>query len=74
MLDALQDVSSSGYVSPLDFALVHVGLGEKEQALDELERALERRDAALVYLRTQPGLAPLRSEPRFQDVLKGMGI
>ena len=74
MLAALRDVESSGYVSPVDFAVIYVGLGETNAALDELDRAFERRDAALVYLRTQPGLAPLRSEPRFQDILKRMGI
>jgi tetratricopeptide (TPR) repeat protein len=74
MLEALRDVASSAYVSPIDFALVHVGLGETEAALDELDRAFEEKDAALVYLRTQPGLAPLRSEPRFQDLLKRMGL
>ena len=74
MLAVLREVESSGYVSPVDFALVHLGLGEKEAALDELDRAFEMRDAALVYLRTQPALAPLRSEPRFRDVLKRMGF
>ncbi len=74
MLEALRDLESLSYVSPVDFALVYLGLGEKDRALDELERAFERRDAALVYLRTQPGLAPLRSEARFQDILKRMGI
>ncbi len=58
MLEALRDVESSAYVSPVDFALVHVGSRrETEAALDELERAFEGKDAALVYLRTQPGLA-----------------
>jgi tetratricopeptide (TPR) repeat protein len=74
MLEALRDVESSGYVSPIDYAIVHAGLGEKDRALDELERAFETRDAALVYLRTQPGLVSLHSEPRFQDLLKRMGI
>ncbi len=74
MLEALRDVQSSAYVSPIDFALVHVGLGETEAALDQLDRAFEWKDAALAYLRTQPGLAPLRSEPRFQDLLKRMGL
>jgi tetratricopeptide (TPR) repeat protein len=74
MLDALRDLESSSYVSPIDFAVIYVGLGEKDAALDELDRAYETTDAALVYLRTQPGLAPLRSEPRFQDILKRMGI
>ncbi len=74
MLEALRDVASSAYVSPVDFALVHVGLGETEAALDELERAFEEKDAAMVYLRTQPGLASIRSEARFQDLLKRMGL
>ena len=74
MLTALREVESSGFVSPVDYALIHLGLGEKDQALDELDRAFEMRDAALVYLRTQPALAPLRSEPRFQDILKRMGF
>lgn len=74
MLDALRDLESSSYVSPIDFAVIYVGLAEKAAALDELDRAFEGRDAALVYLRTQPALAPLRSEPRFQDILKRMGF
>jgi tetratricopeptide (TPR) repeat protein len=74
MLSALRDLQSAGYVSPLDFATVYGGLGEIDAALGEVERAFEERDASLVYLRTQPGLAPLRSEPRFQDVLKRLGI
>jgi tetratricopeptide (TPR) repeat protein len=74
MLAALRDVASSAYVSPIDFAVIHVGLGETAEALDEIDRAFERRDAALVYLGTLPGLAPLRSEARFRDVLKRMGI
>lgn len=61
--------NAEGYVSSIDVALVEAGLGEVEEALDSLDRALEERDAALVYLRTQPGFASLRSEPRFQKIL-----
>ncbi|MGH9323322.1 MAG: TPR end-of-group domain-containing protein [Vicinamibacteria bacterium] len=74
MLSTLRDLEASGYVSPLDFAVVHLGLGDTKAALEELERAFETRDASLVYLRTQPGLASLRSEPRFQELLKRMGL
>jgi tetratricopeptide (TPR) repeat protein len=74
MLASLSDLRSTDYVSPIDFALLYAGIGDKEAALGELERAFEERDAALVYLRTQPGLAPLRSEPRFQEILKRIGI
>jgi tetratricopeptide (TPR) repeat protein len=74
MLEAFHDLESSAYVSPIDFAIVRVGLGETDAALDALERAFAQKDAALVYLRTQPGLAPIRSEPRFQNLLKRIGL
>lgn len=74
MLAALEDLESTEYVSPIDFALIRLGLGEKDRALDELERAFERRDAALVYLRRAPGLQALHAEPRFLDLLERIGI
>jgi tetratricopeptide (TPR) repeat protein len=74
MLEALRDIDSGEYVSPVDFALVRVGLGETEAALDDLERAFQEKDASLVYLRSQPGFASIRSEPRFQDLLKRIGL
>jgi serine/threonine-protein kinase len=74
MLDALKREESTSYVSPIAFALLYLGLGEKEKALDELERAYEMRDSALVYLRSEPGLSSLRSEPRFRLLLEKMGL
>jgi tetratricopeptide (TPR) repeat protein len=74
MLETFRDLESSSYVSPVDFAVIYAGLGETGAALDELDRAFEIRDAALVYLRTQPGLAALRSEARFQAILKRIGV
>ena len=47
------------------FALVHAGLGEREQALRYLERAYEERSTVLAYLLIDPRLAPLRSDSRF---------
>jgi tetratricopeptide (TPR) repeat protein len=73
-LAALKKEAASKYVSPVDLAVLHAGLGETDAALSEIERAFELRDASLVYLRTQPELASLRSEPRFQAIVKRMGI
>jgi tetratricopeptide (TPR) repeat protein len=73
-LAALTREKATKYVSPLDLAALHARLGEADAALFEIERAFELRDASLVYLRSQPELASLRSEPRFQAILERMGI
>jgi serine/threonine-protein kinase len=55
-------------------AEIHLALGEKEQALDWLERALEQRSLWMPYLQVAPELDPLRSEPRFQALLRQMNF
>ena len=53
-------------------ALISVGLGESDQAISWLERAAEERDGIMPFLNTWPGFDPLRSDPRFQALLKKM--
>jgi hypothetical protein len=65
VLDTLRAAGARGYVPSYYFALVHTGLGERDQALRYLERAYEERSTVLAYLLIDPRLAPLRSEPRF---------
>ncbi len=55
-------------------ALVHLGLGERDAALDELERAMEERSRWIVYLSIEPRLAPIRGNPRFQALLARAGL
>jgi TolB-like protein/DNA-binding SARP family transcriptional activator/Tfp pilus assembly protein PilF len=75
LLAELQARAGSGqYVPPEYLALVHVGLGERSQALDWLERAHENRSATLAYLGVEPLLDPLRGEPRFRAVLARIGL
>lgn len=55
------------YVSPYDLALVHVGLGQKDEAIQLLEETYEERDGYnVMFLRAEPLLDPLRREPRFE--------
>lgn len=49
-------------------------LGEKEKALDNLERALEDRPFMMAWVRADPRFDSLRSEPRYQAILKNMGL
>jgi len=55
-------------------SLVYAGLGEKDQAFEWLERAYKARDKGLTYLKVDPALDPLRSDPRFQDLLRRMNF
>jgi len=55
-------------------AVVYAGLGDKEQALTWLEKAYEKRASWLVILQAEPVFSSLRSEPRFQALLRGMGL
>ena len=73
ILAALEKESTTRYVSPQAFAIVHMGLGNKEQALAYLEKAYDERSFIV------PGMADetwdiLRSEPRFQSILRRMGL
>ncbi|HEV7239576.1 MAG TPA: tetratricopeptide repeat protein [Thermoanaerobaculia bacterium] len=68
-LDALAELSLTRDVSPVHFATVHVALGENDQALEWLERALEARSGWLVYLATEPRFDALRGDERFSVIL-----
>jgi eukaryotic-like serine/threonine-protein kinase len=59
-------------VGAYEMALAHAGLGEKDEAFEWLERAYEVRDQGVVYLKLEPPLDPLRSDPRFQDLVRRM--
>ena len=73
ILKKLNEKSKSQYVSPKSQALVLVGLGQNEEAISWLEKA-ERENAALHHLNVEPAFAPLRSNPRFQQLLQRMGF
>jgi len=62
------------YVSPVDVATVYLGLGERDQAVEWLERALKERAYGLVFLPTDPRFDPLRSDPRFAAVMRRVGL
>ena len=57
-----------------EVALVYAGLGEKDQAFEWLERAYKAHDKGMCYLKIDPPLDPLRSDPRFQDLLRRMNF
>ena len=74
ILTDLQEEAKRQYVSPYSFALVYIGLGEKDRAFEELEKAFERREDALVSLKVNPRFDSLRNDPRFESLLHRIGL
>jgi DNA-binding winged helix-turn-helix (wHTH) protein/TolB-like protein len=75
VLVELKEQSKKTYVSPVSMAVIHAGLGENEQAIAWLERALDEGDAdRLYFLAVHPTWDGHRSEPRFKDLLRRMGL
>ena len=74
MLKELERMFAQGYVSPLYFAILYAGLGEKEKALEQLERAADERAGWLINLAVEPRFDALRSEPRYQALLHRVGL
>ncbi|HEV8384210.1 MAG TPA: hypothetical protein VGQ11_05000, partial [Candidatus Acidoferrales bacterium] len=73
-LAALKERAKTGFVSPYDVAMVYGGLGDKEQALTWLEKAYEERSWWMSWIQVDPSLDALRSEPRFQAIVKKMNF
>ena len=73
-LRELEELANRQYVSPTAFVTIYLGLGEKEKALDWLEKAYEERDSACWYLKIDQIYDTVRSEPRFQALLKKVGL
>ena len=65
--------SQQHYVSPQTFALIHLGLGEKDQAFAWLEKAYEERSFELLGFSGRP-FTELGDDPRFQDLLRRMRL
>jgi tetratricopeptide (TPR) repeat protein len=76
ILAKLNERSKREYVPSSSMALLHLGLGNKEQAFELLEKAYQERDPNLTsYLKLEPfWLKPLWSDPRFQDLLRRMNF
>jgi len=74
ILDDLTSVTTCKYVAPHFFAGIHIGLGENDLALDCLEKSYEEHSHWLIYLHIDPTMDDLRSEPRFQDLLKRVSL
>jgi serine/threonine protein kinase/Flp pilus assembly protein TadD len=76
ILSELKLKSQNSYVSPYHFAMVSIGLGEKDEAFRLLQQACEQHtgDWGLFFVKSDPVMDPLRSDPRFTDLLRCMNL
>ncbi len=67
-------LSNGGHGSSYSIALIHAGLGEKDQALEWLANAYHEHSGGLVNLKAEPRFDDLRADPRFGELLRRMGL
>jgi len=73
-LEEMKAVSKQKYTTALGFARIYAGLGDKEQAFAWLEKAYEERSTGLYLLNVDPTWDGLRSDPRFHNLLRRIGL
>ena len=74
ILRAMEATSKRKYICPYEIASVHAALGEKEDAFQWLRKGLAERCACMVWLKVEPWLDSIRSDPRYFDLLHSTGI
>ncbi len=74
ILNELEEYATEAYVSPVAFATVYVAMGDTDRALASIEQAYQERRGWLAYLNVEPILDPLRSDPRFADLVRRMRL
>jgi serine/threonine-protein kinase len=73
-LDGLTEISKYGYLSPYSIAQASMRTGDKEKTFTWLDKAYEEHDSGLVSLAVEPMFGPLRSDPRFKDLIRRMKL
>jgi TolB-like protein/Tfp pilus assembly protein PilF len=73
-LDQLKEISRQRYVQAYNFAIVYAGLGEKDKAFQWLERSYQEHAPRMMRLKVDPFLDNLRSDPRFDDLVRRIGL
>jgi tetratricopeptide (TPR) repeat protein len=73
-LRKIEASESDQYVDPTHKALVYVALGRTDRALELLRRGYDIQAALLVEVPTDPRYAPLHDDPRYEDLLRGIGL
>ncbi len=63
-----------GYESAFGIAVIYARLGDKDRAFEWLEKSFAAHEEDLIYLKIEPAFDGLSSDPRFQDLLRRVGL
>ncbi len=74
ILSELEDLKNPRYIPAYAVAQVYLGMGDREKALEHLEKAYEAKETLMVFLDVEPRWNELRSEPRFKALISRMGF
>ena len=74
IVEQLQQRAAREYIDQVSVALIYIALGDKEQALSALEAGYRQHSTGCPWLKIDPRYDPLRSEPRFIDLVRRIGL
>ncbi len=74
VLAELKRRAQTGYVAPASFVIAYTGLGDNDQAFAWLEQAYKEHSNILQWIKVHPYFDPMRGDPRFQDLLRRIGL
>jgi tetratricopeptide (TPR) repeat protein len=74
VIAALKQKAAHRYVNAYELALIYIGLGQNDQAFKSLEQAFREHSDMLVYLKVDPRLDSIRSDSRFADLMRRVGV
>jgi hypothetical protein len=74
LLAELMEVSKKRYVCPYEIGIIHLGLGEKDEAFRWLEKGYQDRSVCMQGTRQDPRLTPLHGDPRYEDLLRRLAF
>jgi tetratricopeptide (TPR) repeat protein len=74
ILSEMEALKSDGYIAPQEFAVIYLGLGDKETALGWLRKAADEKFAPLALIGVEPMFDSIRSDPAFIELLKSLAL
>ena len=74
ILSELLKLQRQRYVTPMAISFIYIGLGNNDQAFAWLEKGYQERSNHIAFLKVNPTVDPLRSDPRFIDFLRRVGL